>query len=244
MKKLISKIAALAACTGILLSSQTAAYAETISVDPDYPIHGNKCGIIYVDPSVDRDVYVTITQYTPDGDYVYYNTIIPAAGNAAGENDYSFLIEGKDDVSYDIVIGVPKFKSSKDPQIYTYKFSIRDTDDIVDEIINGYSFYFSVMGSKELDTPALLSSTPMAKNEDNIMLATLEIGFPLADYIRGDVNFNNKIDLQDIIEVAKQIMHNDYLSGDKLLAADFDENGTVNLNDVIGLSKYYLKNNK
>lgn len=238
MKKLISKIASLAVCTGILLSSQTAAYAETISVDPDYPIHGNKCGIVYVNPEIDRDVYITITQYTPDGDYAYYNTVIPAAGSAAGENDYSFVVEGKDDVTYDIVIGVPKFKSAKDPQIYKYKFTIRDTDDIVDDTINGYSFYFEVVGGDEFEAPTLISSIDQPKGEDNIVSETKTIYFPLSDYTRGDVDFNGKIDLYDAIEIAKYMANHKYLSGVRLLAADYDGNGVVDLYDAIGIAKY------
>lgn len=244
MKKIISKITPLAACTGILLSSRISAYAETINVDPDYPIHGNKCGIIYVDPNLDRDVYVTITQYTPDGDYVYYNTVIPAAGSAAGENDYSFLIEGKDDVSYAIDIGVPKFKSAKDPQIYTYKFSIPDTDDIVDDVISGYSFTFNISGTDEFDVPTLYSSSNPQKGEDNIVSMIKKVLFPVADYIRGDVDFSGDIDLSDAVEIAKYILNNNYLSGDRLLAADYDENGVVDLSDAVGIAKYILKNSK
>ena len=158
MKKILTKIISAAVCAGLVLSTAMSAAAETIIVEPQYPLHGNKCCDVFITPEIDRVIYVKITQITNEGDYVYYDTVIPAGGEATGENDYDIVLEGKDDTSYKMVLGVPKYKGSKDTQEFTYEFSAKDPDFNPDEETEGYVYYVSVQRNDELEQPELTSS--------------------------------------------------------------------------------------
>lgn len=240
MKKLLSKIISMAVCAGLVFSTAMSAAAESVTVEPDYPIHGNKCGAVVIIPELDREVYVTITQLTPDGDYKYYDTVIPAGGETAGENDYTFIVEGKDDVSYTMTLGVPKYKGSQDIQSITYDFTVSDTDYIVDEEINGYVYSVSVLRNDEIEQPELTSEEEPVKNDDNIVVTSLAVTFPASDIIPGDVNFDEVVDLYDVIEIAKYLMNKDYFGADQLAAGDYNGSGAVDLYDAIDISKMIM----
>lgn len=240
MNKLLSKIISAAMCAGVVLSTAISAAAESVNVEPDYPLHGNKCGAVVIKPELDREVYVTITQLTPDGDYVYYNTVIPAGGEAVGENDYTFIIEGKDDVSYTMTLGVPKYKGSDDTQDFIYDFTVSDTDYIVDEVIKGYVYSVSIERNDELELPEITSSEDPVKNEENVIVSSMVISFPASDIIPGDVNFDEVVDLYDVIEIAKYLMNKDYFGKDQIAAGDYDGNGSVDLYDAISIAKMIM----
>lgn len=238
MNKIISRIISAALSTSIIFGTAASVYAETISVEPNYPIHGNKCGALYIDPELDRDVYVKITQFTEDGDYVYYDTKISSPGeDNSGAVDYSFILEGKDDVSYTVSIGVPKYKLSKNQGIFTYEFTISDTDNIVDETVNGYSYIFEVVGSEDLNAPAVVATSLLTKTDDNVYEKSLSVAFPTSDYLPGDANFDDRIDLYDAIEIAKYLIDKSYFGSEQLKAADINEDNKVDLYDAIEIAK-------
>ena len=105
MKKILSGLIAAVLSIGTVIYTAAGISAETVAVEPDYPIHGNKCGAVFVTTELDRNVYITIEQITEEGNYKYYDTII--SGDSA-ENIYLFTLEGKDDVSYIMTVGVPE----------------------------------------------------------------------------------------------------------------------------------------
>lgn len=240
MKKFLSKIISAAVCAGVMLSTALSAAAETVTVEPDYPIHGNKCGTVVITPQLDREVYVKITQLTPDGDYVYYNTVIPAGGETVGETDYSFIVEGKDDSSYTIALGVPKHKGSNDTQEITYDFTVRDTDYIVDEEINGYVYQFLVSRNDELEQPEITAEHESVIDENCIVTTVVAVSFPASDIIPGDVNFDEVINLYDVIEITKYMMDSSYFGDDQIAAADYNADGKVNLYDAIDIAKMIM----
>lgn len=243
MKKFLSRVASAAICTAMILSAAFSAYAETINVEPDYPLHGNKCGKLFIRPEIDRDIFVKITQLTEDGDYVYYNNVIPAAGESVGENDYSFLLEGKDDpsFSYDISIGVPKYKNSSNQDIFTYNFTINDTDNIVGEVINGYAYTFNITRNNDFKNPTILYSDGPTKNDDNIVEIFKTISFPISDILPGDVDFNGNVDFYDAVEIAKYLLNNNHFNDDQKLAGDYNQNGSTDLYDAIDIARSLIK---
>ena len=240
MKKIFSKIISAAVCAGIVLSTAMSAAAETVTVEPDYPIHGNKCGTVVITPELDREVYVKITQLTPDGDYVYYNTVLPAGGETVGETDYSFIVEGKDDSSYTITLGVPEHKGSKDTQEITYDFTVSDTDYIVDKEINGYVYLFSVLRNDDLEQPEITAEHEAVMDENNIVTTVVAVTFPASDITPGDVNFDEVINLYDVIEITKYMMDPSYFGDDQISAADYNADGKVNLYDAIDIAKMIM----
>lgn len=241
MNKTFSRIISAALSTGIIFSTAASVYAETMIVEPDYPIHGNKCGMLYIDPELDRDVYVKITQYTEDGDYVYYDTKISSPGEEnSGAVDYSFILEGKDDVSYTVSIGVPKYKLSKKQEIFTYDFTIKNTDDIIDETVKRYDYIFEIVGTEDLKTPAVVSTSSFTKNDEDIYEKSISVAFPISDYMPGDANFDGNVDLYDAIEIAKYLVDNNYFNSEQYKAADINMDTKVDLYDAIEIAKTLL----
>lgn len=240
MKKIISKIISAAVCAGVMLSTAMSAAAESVAVEPDYPIHGNKCGTVIITPELDREVYVTITQNAPEGEYVYYNTVLPAGGEAAGEIDYTFIVEGKDDSPYTITLGVPEYKGSKDTQILTYDFTVRDNDYILDEVVNGYVYSFSVLRNDDLEQPEITAEHETVMDENYILTTVVAVSFPASDIIPGDVNFDEVINLYDVIEITKYMMDASYFGDDQIAAADYNADGNVNLYDAIDIAKMIM----
>ena len=116
MKKLVSGLTSAVLCVGLILSA-AAVSAETTVIEPDYPVNGNKCGTVLITPELDRNVYIKIEQIIEEGNYKYYDTVI-SADSSVGKT-YSFTLEGKEDVSYIMTVGVPKYKGS-DTVSYTH----------------------------------------------------------------------------------------------------------------------------
>ncbi len=237
MKKFLTRIFATVMCAGVMLSTAMSAAAEAYTVDPQYPIHGNKCGTAIVRPCLDRDVAVTITQITQDGDYVYYDTVIPAGGENTGLDDYYFTLEGKNDVSYRISLGVPKYMGSTDYQVMEYDFTIADTDEIVDGSVNGYVTTFVLERNDELDAPELTSESESIADENANICNTVTFTYPASDITPGDVDFNEVIDLYDVIAIARYIADPASLNEAQITAADYNLDGITNLYDAVELAK-------
>lgn len=243
MKKIFSKIISAAVCAGMVLSTALSAAAETVTIEPDYPIHGNKCGAVIIRPELDREVYVKITQLTPDGDYVYYNTVLPAGGETVGENYYNFFVEGKDDSSYTMTLGVPKYKGSKDTKEITYDFAVSDTDytDYIDDIeIKGYVYQLMISRNDELEQPEITAEHEAVIDENGIVTTVVAVTFPASDITPGDVNFDEVINLYDVIEITKYLMDPAYFGDDQISAADYNADGKVNLYDAIDIAKMIM----
>lgn len=237
MKKFLTRIFATVVCAGVMLSTAISAAAEYYYIDPQYPIHGNKCGTVVIRPEIDRAVAVTITQLTQDGDYVYYDTVIPAGGENTGLDDYLFELEGKDDVTYRISLGVPKYKGSEDYQMYEYEFIIADTDNIVDGSVNKYIQCFFIQRNDELEAPELTSVYDETVDEENNVWNGCVLTFPASDIIPGDADLNEIVDLYDVIAIARYLMNPSSLNEAQIAAGDFNLDGKTDLYDAIDISK-------
>lgn len=240
MKRNTSKIISAAVCVGMLFCSTATAFAETVDMEAQYPMHGNDCGEIIISPEIDRDICVTIEQITEDGDFKFYeNVIIPAGGELTGENDYRFVIEGKgaEPTKYTLTIGVPKYKGSTNYQLFVQEIEITDTDFIVDEVIEGYTYTYTLGRDDELEEPTVIASTEPAKDENNVISSSMTINFPASDTLPGDVNFSGTVDLYDVIGIAKYLMDKSYLTADQIAAGDFNGNGVTDLYDAIDIAK-------
>lgn len=240
MKKFLTRIFAAVMCAGVMLSTAMSAAAENYTVEPQYPIHGNKCGVAAILPEIDRDIAVTITQLTQDGDYVYYDTVIPAGGENTGEDRYDFVLEGKNDVTYRISLGVAKYKGSTDYQYIEYDFAIPDTDEIVDGSVTGYVQGFEILRNDELEAPELTSESEEITDENGLVWNSCQFSFPASDIVPGDVDFNEVIDLYDVIAIARYIADPTSLNEAQITAADYNLDGITNLYDAVDLAKHIM----
>lgn len=244
MRKFLSRVLSVIICTSVVLSTAISGAAETIKVEPTYPIHGNKCGLVITTPKIDRDVQLSIVQISADGNYKYYDTVIPAGGESSGENDYSFEIEGKDDALYSMTIGVEKYKGSNLYNLYTHEFTVLDTDDIITETVKGYTYNISVEGAEKLDSPTLTSITEPIKDENNIVSSSLAVSFPISDTKLGDVNFDNTINLADVVAIATYVLDKNYFNETQIAVGDYNQDGKTGLLDAVDVSISILPNNK
>lgn len=204
--------------------------AESVQ-PPKYEIHGNKCGKVIVDSNIDRDVQITITQLTPDGNFNYYESVIPSDNN---EEPYSFILEGKNDISYKIKIGVSKYKSSNSLQYFEDAFIIYDTDDIVEDVL-GYEYKYLINAGEELTSKKMIDCE---KNENNIIQSEINVDFPISDYILGDINLDGQVDIADTSFLQKYLVNKE--TAPIYENADIDGNGIVNVFDLIILKRSIL----
>lgn len=240
MKKCLSRIFATVICAGVMLSTSLSAAAESYTIEPDYPLHGNKCGTVVIKPEIDREITVTITQFTQDGDYVYYNKVIPACGENTGLDDYHFRLEGKDDVSYSISLGVAKFKGSSTYQTIAYEFNIPDTDNFVEEVVNGYITTFVITGNEEQEEPEMVIDTEPVTDENNNICNLATVVYPVSEIMLGDLTYDEKVNIYDVIELAKYIMDPTIFNEAQIQAGDYNMDGTTNLHDAIAIAKMIM----
>ncbi len=230
MKKIISGI-----MSAIVLMSTVSVSAAALEVNPNFDIHGNRCGKVLVKADIERDVEVTITQNTKDGSFDYYTTVIPQGDN---KNTYEFVLEGKDDVNYTIRLGVSKFKNSDTLQYYNNEFMVYDTDEITDDEVSGYEYSYNISKGEELSDEKI---TENKKGKDNIIRNAQNVYFPVTDYNIGDVNMNGSVELQDIIIISKYLICKDEFDADKTSLADYNGDGKADLHDAIDIAKYLLE---
>ena len=63
-----------------------------------------------------------------------------------------------------------------------------------------------------------------------------------AEFVRGDVDLNGKVELEDVLELQKYIAKMTVLSEEQLLRAKVTDDGKEpNLNDVLKIQKYLAK---
>ena len=77
MKKILKHSASAVLCAGLLMYSAANVSADIIKNEPNYPMYGNICGSVKITSEINRDVQVQISQVTNEGNYIYYNTVIP-----------------------------------------------------------------------------------------------------------------------------------------------------------------------
>lgn len=205
------------------------AVSAEIAQTPNFPMNGNKCGKVIVNSEIDRDVYITITQHTEEGDYDYYKSVIPFNGK---EKEYSFKLEGKDDVNYTLQIGVPKYKSASSLQYYEDEFVIFDTDEIEAQNISGYQHKYMVNKGEELSNQKTIENE---KNSDNLILNEINVYFPTADYMAGDANSDNVIDIRDAAYIARKVAQRK--TSDLPEYSDYNGDNAVDIRDAAAIAK-------
>ncbi|MGN0621437.1 MAG: dockerin type I repeat-containing protein [Porcipelethomonas sp.] len=237
MKRKLKNLFTAAVCIGTAACSVLNASAETIYMEPEYEFHGNMCGEIILTPAIDRNICITVTQITEDGNYKYYDSIIPASGEEIGKDSFVFAVEGKDNVKYRMDVGVPEYRNSEDYQMCSYEFTVSNTEYIEDEIISKYAFVISVGGSEETEAPAVFSAGDPLKDENNIITRSVTFEFPVSEVIPGDVDMNNIIDVFDAIAIAQYTVGKQELSDVQIKAADINADGNTDVFDAIFIAK-------
>lgn len=222
MKKKIS-----AFLTAVLTLSATGISASAeVSVEPNFEMHGNKCGEVIVTSDIDRDIYVEITQNSPDGPYIYYNTVISAD---AKDPVYSFILEGKNDATYNISISVAEYKYSDKLQNLSDSITVYDTDEITDEVVTGYEYSYTVTTGDELSSSITAETV---KNDKNIYTAKKALYFPVSDYPAGDANSDGVVNIRDAAAISKALAYGEELPK----WADFNGDEKTNVRDAAAIA--------
>lgn len=228
MKKYISSLTAIilsVSMLGISVASQTV-------IEPDYPINGNKCGTVIVESDIDRDVYVTIVQNSPDGKYKYYDDIIEAD---AKDKSFKFVIEGKDDVDYTITIGVPKFKGTSNYKEFKENIVVYDIDEIINQKVSGYKYTYIVEKNNN-DEITSIKSKENIKNNENIIESYTELLFPISNYFLGDLNNDGTVNIRDAAALARSLVSGLNIPDH----GDFNNDGKINIRDAAAIAKYLV----
>lgn len=220
-----------AVSAAVMLGTAAAVSAETVNVKPRYPVANNKCGTVVITSDIDRSTSVKIVQSTPEGDFLYYDTTIPAKA----ENSYSFTLEGNDDVTYNIMFGVAKYKNSSVQKTYNYSFKVRDTDNMTEENISGFAELLTLTGSDIEDMSVQL--TNIKKNDKNILETSNTLSFPVSNILLGDVNFDGKIDFLDLVATSRRLNDKNALTPDQVAAGDMNGNGDIDFLDLVNIAK-------
>ena len=234
MKKIISGLTALLAASALTITA-----AANVAVEPKYPMHGNKCGMITIVPNVERDVHVTIVQNTPDGDYKYYDEVIPVD---ADDRTFEFKLEGKDDSVYTVTIGVPKYSGSQQCVEYTESISVKDTDEMTDDSISGYNFTYNINkneeeGKEDAETAAYEKTKDGVIDSDKIVQNEADLSFPVLEGLKGDANGDGTVNVRDAAAIASALAKGTELP----LTADFNGDGKVNIRDAAAIAGSLLK---
>ncbi len=230
MKKILFEVISLIVFAAITLSINVS--AESVQT-PNFDINGNKCGTVIVYAEIERDVQVLITQHTEEGDYDYYDSVIPCDSD---EKEYRFILEGKDDASYTVKIGVSKYRDSDFLQYYEDEFTIYDVDEIKTDDISGYQYKYSVYKGEELSEQKI---TIDEKDQDNIVHNEASIYFPTAEYVMGDANSDNIFNIRDAAHIAICCAKGE---SNKLPEwADYNNDGIANIRDAAAIAIYLAK---
>lgn len=241
MKKILKHTVSAVLCAGLLMCTAANVSAEIIKNEPDYPMYGNICGSVRITSEINRDVKVQISQVTEEGNYVYYNTVIPKCDGSITPNTYYFDVEGKNDVSYSIKLTASKYAGTEIYQSYETSFTVADTDYAEDNEIKGYSIDFSIKKDDTLAVPALMKGKAVFTDAESIYHTSSEVGFPLPEIAIGDINSDSQIDVFDAIAVAQYTVGKNSFTDLQLLAADFNQDGKVDVFDAIAIAKETVK---
>lgn len=228
MKKILSGLTALLTASALSLTA-----AANVKVEPIYPMHGNKCGLVTVAAEIDRDVHVVIVQNTPEGDYTYYDEIISVD---ADDRTFEFALEGRIDVDYTVTIGVPKYKGSNNYEEYSNMVVFQDTDEIADGSIDSYTFTYNIKPNEE-DIFNSEKIKDYFANEDKIVQSETDLYFPALEGLKGDANGDGIINVRDAAAIASALAKGVELPS----YADFNGDGKVNIRDAAAIAGSLLK---
>lgn len=236
MKKILSGI--ISSFIAASMSIGMIASAETAQ-EPNFSMNGNKCGKVIVRAEIESDVHVTITQHTEEGDFDYYESVIPSDAN---DGVYSFILEGKDDASYTVKIGVSKYKNSSSSaslQYYEDEFVVHDTDEIKTQDVSGYEYKYTVYEGDELKSEKTVENK---KNSSNIIQNEVNVYFPMSDALPGDSNLDGVVNIRDAANIARMVAQNK--ASQLPETSDYNGDGKVNVRDAAAIAKDASQKNK
>lgn len=202
------------------------------------------CGYVNIEPSTESDVYVKIIKYTPetnvdDKGYIVYDKIIEANSIHSSDivifpleyNNLNFETK-KYEGSYDILVGVNKYANSTDDRNIVY-----NKINIVVEDINycGYETNCNInikVTDEDLEEPVCVESGDSSNS-------IYDITFSLIDYIPGDANNDNVVNIRDAALIAKMLSQ---AKGNELpKSADYNGDGVVNVRDAAAIASSLVK---
>lgn len=224
MKKLISGIISMV-MAGSMLGVTAGAQ---VTVDPKYPLNGNKCGTVVVESEIERDVHITIVQNSPDGKYSYYEEIIP---ESADDKTYEFILEGKNDVDYTVTISVAKYKGASDLEEFIDVITVNDIDEIVSDDIAGYTYTYTVNMNEEEAVESKITKEDV-KDSNNFIVNETTVLFPVLEQMLGDANADGQLNIRDAAAIARALATSEELPE----CADFNCDSKVNVRDAAAIA--------
>lgn len=228
MKKFIGSIIA----TAIAVSSLSMTAAAKVTVEPNFTMHGNQCGKVVVKSTVNRDVYVSIVQNSPDGQYHYYDDVILTADD---DPTHEYIIEGKNDVDYTVTIGVAKYSGSQELEVFEDTITVYDTDEKLLQSLSGYKYTYTIDKSETDEITSEITKESEISN-DNVLENKSTVYFPIQDRLRGDVNGDGVVNIRDAAAISSSLTRGETLPE----YADFNNDGKVNIRDAAAISKYLV----
>lgn len=236
MKKKLSGIISAVICSALIKGAVCSVSAENITVTPKYQMN-NTYGELTIVSTLDKDVSFSIAMTSPEGSYRIYDTIIPAYSGKENNDRYIFSLEGNNDYAYTMTIEVPKSQNTDSSYIYTKDFTVKDVDFVTDQVISKYLYSFTLEKDNTLAEPMLSITKQGNKDGNNVVETAYDIAFPAPEIVSGDVNHDDKVDMNDLVAMAKHLMGGITLSSDQLMSADYNCDGKVNINDAIALAQ-------
>ncbi len=146
--------------------------------------------------------------------------------NTAGETSYAHIADATAVKGYYVQLANPSFKLPEGSDYILYVETAEGTDNFyIDEAIVAKD------GTK-IDGPAEMEVPTQATTEK-------PTSAPSEKFILGDVNLDGVIDAFDLVP-ARSGLISGFTNATSEKAADVDQNGTYNVNDLVILSKYIL----
>lgn len=224
--------------------------AEAVEIEPSKYLADNS-GFLSVNVNGGRAVRVNIEKNTPDGMFVYYNTLLEKDGT------YVFTL---DSCEYNIDTG--EYDSD-------FTFSVTDENDtacsftMTDKVVAdpGFSlaisdtqYYFTVNSIESAERNVTAEITP-DETDKGILKGSADISMEYIPYILGDVNSDGLINLQDAAEALSYYakssanMNPKFTEGTSVMsenaafaAADINKDMKIDINDAAYILRYYAVN--
>lgn len=250
--KIKTRKTALAAAAAVIagMAMPVTVYAENstkaVEIEPSKYLADNS-GFLSVDVKDSREIRVKIEKNTPDGVFMYYNTLLDESGTyvfALDSCEYNIDTEEYDS---DFTISIIDEKDTA----CSFVTAIEVADPGFSLHISDTQYYFIIHSNESAERSVSSDISPIDIS-DGIQSCTAEITMDYIPYDMGDVNSDGKIDLADAAKVldyyAKKSsgMEVSFTDGTSLMsenaafaAADITKDMNVGLNDAACILRYY-----
>ena len=218
--KSMKNVKTICAVTAMIFTATSSLICSAETIEPRYPMHGNRCGEVRISNETGRNAHIKITQNGVDGSFVYYDEEI-------SDGSFELVLEGNDQVDYTVTIGAPKYIGSKKYKEFSESFTVHDTDEMDSDVL--YVHSYSVQKN---DTDEVSASNEKIETDSTIETDTL-ILFPISDKLLGDANNDGNVNVRDCAFIANAIAQKKSLPDN----ADHSEDGNVNVRDAASLAR-------